>query len=108
MQNWITLLVATVMSALFVYATTGDVHLVTLIPAVGGALYVVSLRPAFGGPLLYALFGFLGGFWWLCFWDLFCSMVLRLKATRFFCSRLWGQSLPCYWAEGATTAFGSR
>ncbi|NJE54927.1 hypothetical protein E3E28_06870 [Thermococcus sp. 21S9] len=53
---------AVVVSAIFIYAITGDLTLSGIILLMAGFLYVISIKPALGGPLLYGLIGFLAGF----------------------------------------------
>ncbi|ACS34280.1 hypothetical protein [Thermococcus gammatolerans] len=53
---------AVVVSALFIYAITGDLTLPGIVLLMAGLLYVISIKPALGGPLPYGLIGFLAGF----------------------------------------------
>ncbi len=53
---------AVVVSALFIYAITGDLTLPGIVLLMAGLLYVISIKPALGGSLLYGLIGFLAGF----------------------------------------------
>ncbi|WP_456423682.1 hypothetical protein [Thermococcus sp.] len=57
-----TLLFAVIFSTIIAYILAGDIWFALSILLVGGVIYLISVKPSLGGPILYGLFGFLGGF----------------------------------------------